>query len=197
MSGNKSLGPIQTPVSVTKRDRKNTKRKKRDHCFPLSGNEIGAAGCLRLLPEHGRFESVKASQLVAANKLLRSDKMFAGLMGLECHTKPLPHRCEGKHGSLCSLFWLTCEDIIFSAWKHRRVSWFTSICSSLYASRSGLFFGIWCLEGKNEMQLLKVHRANQLCLHCKAGSLSLSVCVRVLLFSIRPLTKEESNPSCK
>lgn len=78
---------------------KHTKRKKRDHFSPLCGNEISAAGCLRLLPKHGRCESVNASQLVAANKLLLCDKMFAGLMGLECHTKPRTHRSEGKHGS--------------------------------------------------------------------------------------------------
>lgn len=71
-----------------------------------------------------------------------------------------------------------------------------SIRLSLYSSLSGLFLECGACELKNEMQLVKVHKANQLCLHCEAGSLSL--CVRVLLlFSIRPLTKEESNPSCK
>lgn len=131
VSGNKFHGPIQTLVSVTKGDRKHTKRKKRDHFPPLSGNEISAAGCLRLLPKHGRCESLNASQLVAANKLLLCDKMFAGLMGLECHTKPLTHCSEGKHGSLYSLFRLTCDVNTSSRGNttglHINVYFFTSI----------------------------------------------------------------------
>lgn len=147
VSGNKSRGLVQAPCSVTERDRKIQKERSGTSVPPSAEMRSALPAASVYSPNMVDVSPWTLLNWWPPNKLLRSDKMFAGLMGLECHTKPLPHRCEGKHGCLCPLFWLTCEHIL-CAWKHKRVAY---LCLFVYLYIH-LCFGLFLGRGTRELK---------------------------------------------